>query len=60
MTLPANALKIFAYAGRHGYKDILGKTAPHVIGTPLDKVVSELPGYPIVPWVCFISFVNSF
>lgn len=65
MALPANASKIFAYAGRHGHKDLLGKAAPYLIGTPLHEIVSVLPIHLIVPWVrsCFflcMLFANMF
>lgn len=55
MSLPKNALEIFAHAGKHGHKTLLTKAAPYLVGTPLDKVVSELPEHLIVPWVCSFS-----
>lgn len=51
LTLPANAPKVFAYAGRHGYIDLLSRTAPPLLGTPSHEVVSEIPGHLIIPWV---------
>lgn len=59
MALPDNALNIFAYAGRHGHKDLLGNAAPFLVGTPLHEVVAELPAYLIIPWVRpSVSFSN--
>ncbi|KAF9461563.1 hypothetical protein BDZ94DRAFT_1371098, partial [Collybia nuda] len=55
MSLPENALNVFTYAGRHGYEDLLVKSAFHLIGTPLPEVISVIPRFLVVPWVCLFS-----
>ncbi|KAF8056508.1 hypothetical protein FPV67DRAFT_1431193, partial [Lyophyllum atratum] len=49
--LPNHSAEIFNYASRHGYNDILGLAAPHMLDIPLDEIVKTLSPHLIVPWV---------